>query len=99
MTNGSKIIAGLRDAVAHAQGDVAAARVSTVNVPNEVDVRQIRHRLGMTQREFALRFGFSVCTVRNWEQGRRYPDGSDRVLLTLIEREPETVQRILAQAA
>jgi DNA-binding transcriptional regulator YiaG len=37
--------------------------------------------------------------VRNWEQGRRYPDGSDRVLLTLIEREPETVQRILAQAA
>jgi putative transcriptional regulator len=99
MANGSKIIAGLRDAVAHARGDASAARVSTVNVPNEVDVRQIRHRLTMTQREFALRFGFSLCTIRNWEQGRRYPSGSDRVFLTLIERAPDTVQEILAQAA
>jgi putative transcriptional regulator len=98
MANGSKIIAGLSDAVAHARGDVAAARVSTINVPKEVDVRQIRRRLGMSQREFALRFGFSVCTVRNWEQGRRYPHGSDRVFLTLIDREPETVTRILAAA-
>jgi putative transcriptional regulator len=98
MANGSKIIAGLRDMVAYAHGDEAAARVSTVNVPKEVDVRGIRRRLKMTQTEFALRFGFTVCTIRNWEQGRRYPSGSDRVFLTLISKDPETVQRLLAAA-
>jgi len=50
MANGSKIIAGLRDMVAYAHGDEAAARVSTVNVPKEVDVRGIRRRLKMTRR-------------------------------------------------
>jgi len=62
--------------------------VSTVNVPKEMDVRGIRRRLKMTQTEFALRFDFSVCTIRNWEQGRRYPSGSDRVFLTLISKRP-----------
>jgi len=98
MANGSRIIAGLKDAVAHARGDSSAARVTLVNVPKEVNVRQIREQLKMTQAEFALRFGFALGTVRNWEQGRRFPDGSDRVLLTLIERAPEFVQQILAAA-
>jgi putative transcriptional regulator len=96
MANGGKIIAGLKDALAHARGDKTAARETVINVPREVDVRQIRRQLKMTQGEFALRFGFAIGTVRNWEQGRRSPDGSDRVLLTLIKRAPDMVQRILA---
>jgi putative transcriptional regulator len=98
MANGSRIIAGLRDMLAHSRGDASAGRVVVVNVPKTVDVRHIRHRLGMTQGEFALCFGFAIGTVRNWEQGRRYPDGSDRVLLTLIERAPEFVQKTLTAA-
>lgn len=96
MSNGSKIIAGLRDALAHAQGDGSAVRETTINVPKEVDVRQIRRQLKMTQAQFARSFGFAVGTVRNWEQGRRYPGGSDRIFLTLIERAPVFVQKILA---
>jgi putative transcriptional regulator len=36
-----------------------------------LDVRAIRTRLGMTQQEFAMRFGFSINTLRHWEQGLR----------------------------
>lgn len=99
MADGSKIISGLQDAIAHAHGDGSRARVSTVTVPKQIDVRAIRHRLGMSQEEFALRFGFPISTVRNWEQGQRNPAGPSRVLLLLIERMPEKVQEVLRDVA
>jgi putative transcriptional regulator len=61
-----------------------------------VDVRTIRDLLGLTQREFALRFGFSLSTIQHWEQGRRHPQGSSRLLLMVIARDPLAVQRALA---
>ena len=50
----------------------------------------------MSQNAFADQFGISPATLRNWEQGRRQPDGLARVLLTIIDREPAAVQRVLA---
>ncbi|HEX2656518.1 MAG TPA: helix-turn-helix domain-containing protein, partial [Xanthobacteraceae bacterium] len=52
-------------------------------------------KLKLSQREFALRFGFSLGTVRNWEQGHRTPEGPARALLTIIDREPAAVERAL----
>lgn len=52
----------------------------------------------MTQQEFANAFGFSIGTVRNWEQGHRQPDQSARVLLTVVARAPDAVARSLAEA-
>jgi len=49
----------------------------------------------MSQPEFALKFGFNLGTLRQWEQGRRYPDGAARVLLTVISHSPETVNKAL----
>jgi len=49
----------------------------------------------MSQEEFATQFGISPATLRNWEQGRRHPEGPARVLLNIIEREPAAVQRAL----
>ncbi|WP_303980658.1 DNA-binding transcriptional regulator [Dongia mobilis] len=98
MTKGHKIVAGLREAIAYAKGGPAQVRVSQFNVPENIDVRELRERLGMSQSEFALRFGFSVGTLRQWEQGRRYPDGAARVLLTVIDRNPEAVTRALEEA-
>jgi putative transcriptional regulator len=95
MSNGRKIIEGLEEAVKHARGGLVGVRERRVRVPNHVDVQAIRKRLGLTQQEFALKFGFSVGTVRNWEQGARAPDGAARVLLTVIEREPEAVMKAL----
>lgn len=65
-------------------------------VPGEVDVPAIRKGLGLSQEEFALRFGLDVGTLRGWEQGRFKPDRAARVLLQVIAREPAAVERALA---
>ena len=92
---GPEIIRGLQNAVAYAQGEKRRARVHLVRVPGKIDVRKVRQRLGMSQEEFAAQFGISPATLRNWEQGRRLPEGPARVLLNIIEREPAAVQRAL----
>ena len=97
MSNGAKIIAGLRDALAHAAGERSGVKETAVRVP-VVNVREIRQSLGMSQQEFALRFSFPLGTLRGWEQGRRVPDGAARVLLTVIAREPKAVMRALVAA-
>jgi putative transcriptional regulator len=85
---------GLRDAVAYAEGkaDESGYRV---HVPAKIDVKAIRTRLDMTQQEFAGRFGFSVNTLRHWEQGSRQPEGPTRAYLRVIERAPKAVQKAL----
>jgi putative transcriptional regulator len=49
----------------------------------------------MTQGEFAGRFGFSINTLRHWEQGRRVPEGPTRAYLLVIDRNPKAVQKAL----
>ena len=63
--------------------------------PAAEDVRAIRRRLGLTQAQFAARYGFSLETIRNYEQGHRRPAGPARVLLTVIASEPDAVTRAL----
>ncbi len=89
------IMAGLEDALAYVKGDHKRGKAHVVQVP-AVDVRKARRKLGMSQDRFAASFGVSVATVRNWEQGRRRPEGAARVLLRVIEREPDAVRRALA---
>ncbi|HLI21950.1 MAG TPA: helix-turn-helix domain-containing protein, partial [Stellaceae bacterium] len=61
-----------------------------------VDVVAIRAKTGLSQERFAKTFRISPHTLRNWEQGRRMPDGPALVLLQAIDREPRTVMRLLA---
>jgi len=91
---GDGILRGLEQALAIANG-TAKKGSYVVHIPPEIDVKAIRGRLGMTQREFAIRFGFSVNTVRHWEQGRRVPEGPTRAYLLVIDREPKAVQKAL----
>lgn len=65
--------------------------------PDDICVRTIRERLGMSQWVFAAAFGFSHASVRNWETGRRRPEAAARVLLSVIDLEPEAVRRVLEQ--
>ncbi|MBX3456678.1 helix-turn-helix domain-containing protein [Ferrovibrio sp.] len=95
----NKILAGLEDALAHVNGETRRAREGRVRVPKHVDVKLLRNRLGLSQADFAHRFGFTVASVRNWEQGVRQPEGPARILLTLIDRIPEQVQAALRRAA
>jgi len=59
------------------------------------DVRQVRKKLGKSQTEFALMIGVSVATLRNWEQGRRVPDGPARALLKVAAKNPKAVAEAL----
>jgi putative transcriptional regulator len=51
--------------------------------------RRVRRKVGLSQVAFALRIGVPVDTVRNWEQGKRAPQGPARALLRIIDRAPE----------
>jgi putative transcriptional regulator len=93
---GESILAGLQDALAYAQGDTTRGQSYTVRIPDTVDVKAIRKRLGLTQAAFAQRYGFELSSIRNWEQGRRQPEGPARLLLLVIDKEPEAVHRALA---
>lgn len=87
----------LEEAVSYAKGE-AAAKAYRVHVPENIDVKAIRTKLGMTQEEFAGRFGFSVNTLRHWEQGLRQPEGPTRAYLLVIDRAPKAVQNALQAA-
>jgi putative transcriptional regulator len=58
---------------------------------NEINVSQLRSRFELTQNKFAQMLGISVSTLRNWEQGRRKPEGPARVLLQIADLHPEAV--------
>ena len=62
-------------------------------------VKVLRQRLSMTQVEFAKAFHLPVTTLRDWEQHRSTPDAPARALLLAIERDPEVMRRLLAEAA
>ena len=88
---------GLKEAVDNAEG-TSEKHAFKVHVPAVVDVKAIRNGLGMSQQEFAGRFGFSVNTLRHWEQGTRVPEGSARAYLMVIARAPNAVQDALKAA-
>lgn len=88
------IRAGLVEAIAHAKGEKAGAGVRVYR-PHTVDVRELRQRIGMTQEQFAARFGFSVATLRHWERGDRVPAGPALVLLNVIAKDHKSVMRAL----
>jgi putative transcriptional regulator len=58
---------------------------------DDPSVTAIRCHLGFTQRQFAALLGISAATLKNWEQGRRKPEGAARVLLCVAAKFPEAV--------
>lgn len=104
----NRLVAGDRVAVRlpGAAGDVgtlveelAGLNVEAVlrRVPAAVDVRGVREGLGLTQLEFAARFGLDLDAVQNWEQGRTRPDRNARILLRVIATKPEAVEEVLRE--
>lgn len=97
-TVGESIIQGLNEAIAWTRGERTDVRVTLVQIP-EVDVRKLRARMGLSQSEFATKFGLPPATLRNWEQGRSRPDAPTRVLLAVIDKHPEAVEDVLRRAS
>ena len=63
-----------------------------------VKVKQIREKLGLTQSDFAEMLCVSLGTLRNWEQGRTYPEGAAIALLRVADIKPEAVLQVLHAA-
>ena len=76
------------------RGEMKSARVTEIR---DEDIRAIRKKLGVSQREFALLIGVSVGTLRNWEQGRRRPEGPARALLRVAAKNPRAVAEALGR--
>lgn len=91
----NKIMQGVEEARAYLEG-TADKSCYRVHVPRAVNVKKIRRSLGLSQEAFAETYGFALSAVRDWEQGRRRPERSARILLRIVEREPEAVTRALA---
>ena len=79
---------GLQEASAHAED---ASPETRVHRPRPVDVKALRAKIGMTQEQFASRFGFSTATLCHWERGDRTPRGAALVLLNVIDTNPRAV--------
>ncbi len=87
---------GLNDVEAFLGGEQVGFKA---HVPQEVDVKAIRNRLGMTQTRFSSTFGFSLDAIKHWEGGRRTPEAPARTLLTVIDKNPAAVLTALNPAA
>jgi putative transcriptional regulator len=88
------IKAGLEDAIAYFDGDVAAARVVKAKVKPS-DIKVARKKVGLSRDDFAAMFGLSAATLRKWENGERKPTGAALALLAIISREPEAALRAI----
>jgi putative transcriptional regulator len=95
-TQFEQMMDGLNDVEAFLAGKQEGFKA---HVPEEVDVKAIRNRLGMTQAKFSNTFGFSLDAIKHWEGGRRTPEAPARTLLTVIDKNPTAVLTALNPAA
>ena len=74
-------------------------RIARGKISGGDDIVSLRHFVGMTQEQFAAALGISVHTLRNWEQGRRTPEGPALALLRIAARHPRVLRENLAASA
>ncbi len=93
---GNEIEAALGEVLAHVRGETdLSCRI--VDDPAADRILALRKRLRLSRQKFADRFGLDARALQDWEQGRRVPDRAARVLLTVIDRDPEAVVRALSK--
>ena len=83
-----ELLASVKQGAAIIKGTMQPSR--TFEFP-ETEVKAIREQFGLSQNKFAHLVGISVGTLRNWEQGRRRPEGPARVLLQVAAKHPEAL--------
>ena len=91
-----QISEGLNEALLVAKGEASAVMH---NFSGSVDVKAIRAKTGLTQKEFAHTYGFGIDQIRQWEQGRVQPVQGAKAYLLLINNDPDYVASSLLQIA
>jgi len=87
-----ELVNSMKEAGAIMRGETQPSRRIEVS---SLDIKAIREGTKKSQNEFALMIGVSLGTLRNWEQGRRKPDGPARALLKVVAQNPEYVESVL----
>ena len=87
-----ELLTSVRQMGAIRRGEQQPSRTTTFK---PTDVKALRAELGQSQSEFSLMIGVSVSTLRNWEQGRRTPDGPALALLQVAAHNPAAVVEAL----
>lgn len=89
------IMRGLADVKAYLDGEREGFVTHAAKVPDEIDVKALRKANNMTQETFARTYGFTKSSVREWEQRRRRPDRTARIVLSMIAHEPAVLKKVL----
>ena len=93
---GLEIEAALDEVLCHVCGETALP-CRIVDDPAAGRIVALRKRLRLSRQKLAERFGLDVRALQEWEHVRRVPDRAARVLLTVIDRDPEAVVRALSK--
>ena len=93
---GRELEEALGEVLAHVRGTTPLP-CRIVDDPAAEHIVALRKRMKLSRQKFADSFGLDVRALQEWEQGRRVPDRAARVLLTVIDREPEAVLRALGK--
>jgi len=89
------LVESIRESGAIRRGRVSPSRAFVADGPN---IRRIRTNYELSQGQFAAMLGISLGTLRNWEQGRRSPEGPARVLLQVAASHPEAILDVVRPA-
>lgn len=87
-----ELVESMKEAVAITNGESKPSRTFTCS---PMDIKEIRESADKSQKEFASMIGVKVGTLRNWEQGRRKPQGAALSLLRVVAADPVYVSKIL----
>lgn len=96
-TLGQGLIEGMREVLAWKRGEIALEVVNLDPMPPE-RIKAIRKKAARSAAKFEARYGIPTATVNDWEQGRRKPDQTARLLLKAIEADPDFIERIAKTA-
>ena len=84
----AELVASVKEGGQILRGEKQATRTFPYD---RLDIKGIREKYKLTQEQFAAMLGISVRTLRNWEQGRRIPEGPAMVLLRVADLHPQAV--------
>ena len=84
------------DELLQAIRDIKSGKVGRVSTVAVSPVAEARHKVGLSQQEFAKLLGVSPRTLQEWEQGRRQPSGAAKSLIMIAIKHPEILKEVLA---
>lgn len=84
----------IRDSLTRSLQDAKAGKFGRVTKIEVSPIAETRHKIGLSQSQFAKTIGISVNTLKSWEQGQRKPSGAAGALLKILNKHPELVTEL-----